>query len=313
MSPLPSIVFMGTPDFAVPALHALVQTGYPVRLVLTQPDRPKGRGRQPAPPPVKSAALAAGLSVAQPLTLRTEETIARLRQLAPDFMVVVAYGQILPPAVLAIPRRGAINIHGSLLPKYRGPAPIQWAMLRGERQTGVTTMLMDQGIDTGDILLSTAVEIADEDTADSLHDRVSHLGADLLLETLRRMTAGTLYPTAQNHAGATYAPMLKKEDGRIDWTQPARQLDRFIRAMYSWPGAYCFLDDKRLKIFRALPLPVEHAAAPGTVIGGFADELRVATGAGALSILEIQGASGKRMAIRDFLRGHPLAAGARLR
>lgn len=320
MSHLPDIIFMGTPDFAVPALRALVQAGYPVRLVLTQPDRPKGRGRRPAPPPVKIAALQADLEVIQPPTVRSAEVIERLHEIAPAFMVVTAYGQILPETVLAIPHLGAINIHGSLLPKYRGPAPVQWAMLRGESRTGVCTMLMDRGIDTGDIFLSSETDINASDTADSLLERLALMGAGLLLETLQGVAAGTLRPVAQNHAMATYAPLLRKQDGRIDWSRSASELDRFIRAMHPWPGAYCFLENKRLKIIRAVPLTTDHtvspavspAVAPGTVISGFADELRIAAGSGALSIMEIQSAAGKRLAIGDFLRGHPLAPGTRL-
>jgi methionyl-tRNA formyltransferase len=305
-----SIVFMGTPDFAVPPLHALHAAGCDVSLVVTQPDRPKGRGRSLAAPPVKQAAQQLGFAVAQPAKIREPAFVARLQDLRPDFMVVVAFGQILPVSVLKIPRHGAINIHGSLLPKYRGPAPVQWAMIRGEQKTGVTTMLMDSGVDTGDILLRAETAIGPNDTADTLLRRLSRMGAELLMDTLAQLKAGTLFPRAQRHDDATYAPMLKKGDGHVRWHQPAGRLDAFVRAMTPWPGAFCLLNGKRLKILKA------HAAEetlvpapPGTVVPGFPDELRIATNQGVLFLDEIQSESGKRLPIKDFLRGHPLPPG----
>ncbi len=313
MRPSPVIVFMGTPDFSVPCLLALHEAGHALPLVVTQPDRPKGRGRSLAPPPVKLAAEGLGLAVEQPGTVRDEGFIERIRAVAPDFLVVVAFGQILPKALLDIPRRGAVNVHASLLPKYRGPAPIQWAMIRGEAETGVTTMLMDIGVDTGDILLQKSTTIGPEDTADSMHARLSHMGSRLLVETLHGMWQGTLYPRAQPAVGATYAPMLKKEDGRIDWGRPPEKVDMFIRAMTPWPGAFCFFGERRLKIISARPLTgVNHREAPGTILRGFPDELRVACEDGATLITELQGASGKRLRTADFLRGHPIAPGSRL-
>ena len=305
-----SIVYMGTPDFAVPALTALHTASFAVRLAITQPDQPKGRGRRLTPHPVKIAAQKLGIDVFQPPKVREPEAIALLRELAPDFIVVVAYGQILPRSILQIPKYGAINLHASLLPKFRGPAPIQWALMRGETETGVTTMLMDHGVDTGDILLSRKYPIAPNDTADTLHENMARIGADLLVETLRLRGQGLILPTIQDHTRATYAPMLKKQDGRIKWQLSAQELDAFIRAMASWPGAFCFLGEKRLKIFKACPVSTSMDADAGLAVPGFPDELLVATGRGVLSILEIQGASGKAMAIRDFLRGHPISPGA---
>lgn len=301
---------MGTPDFAVPAFHALHQSPYDLKLVVTQPDRPRGRGRRLTPPPVKQAAEALQYEVRQPTNVRDPEFMDLLKSIAPDFLVVVAFGQILPANLLKIPRRGAVNVHASLLPRYRGPAPIQWAIMRGETQTGVTTMLMDVGVDTGDILLSAATAIGSEETSATLHDRLAAMGADLLVKTIHGVWTGAVLPRAQNHAGATYAPMLKKEDGRIQWEQPALSIDARIRAMTPWPGAYCFFENKRYKIHRARPMAGTSISPPGTVVPGFPGELRIAAGDGVLSILEIQGESGKRLSVGQFLRGNPIAPGA---
>ncbi len=309
----PSIVFMGTPDFAVPALLSLHEAQFRITLVVTQPDRPKGRGRVLAPPPVKVAAERIGCPVVQPDNMRDPSIIARLREIAPDFLAVVAYGHILPEAVLRIPKRGAVNLHASLLPKYRGPAPVQWALIRGEKQTGVTTILMDSGVDTGDMLLRAEIVIGSEETSGQLHHRLAHMGGPLLAETVAGLWQGTLYPRAQNHAEATYAPMLRKADGRIQWDRPATRIDAFIRGVTPWPGAFCYWGDDRLKILKARPLDADHGnVAPGTVVPGFPDELRVATAQGCLSIEEIQGVSGKRMRIQDFLRGRPMPPGTML-
>jgi methionyl-tRNA formyltransferase len=301
---------MGTPDFAVPTFHALHRSPYDLKLVVTQPDRPRGRGRRLAPPPVKEAAASLDYEVRQPINGREPEFMGLLKSIKPDFLVVVAFGQILPEAILKIPRRGAINVHASLLPRYRGPAPIQWAIMRGENRTGVTTMLMDVGVDTGDVLLSAATTIGSEDTSASLHDRLAAMGAELLVETISGVWTGDVLPRAQNHGEATYAPMLKKEDGRIQWEQSARSIDARIRAMTPWPGAHCFFDKKRYKIHRARPIDGISISPPGTVVPGFPDELRIATGDGVLTILEIQGQSGKRLSVDRFLRGNPIAPGA---
>ncbi len=309
MKPSLSIIFMGTPEFAVSTLRALHRAGYRIPLVVTQPDRPRGRGRKTSPTPVKAAALELGLTVAQPPSIRNGEFVSQLKELAPDLFVVVAMGQILSRELLAIPRLGPINVHASLLPKYRGAAPIQWALIRGEARTGITTMLMDAGLDTGDMLLSAATDITDTDTAQTLHDRLSTLGAELLLETVSGLESQSITPIPQNHDQASKAPMLKKPDGRIDWQAPAEVIAAFIRGMTPWPGAFTFLDDRRLKIFSGRPVPLTNPAPPGTVIRGFSNEIRVATGDQALAILELQEASGKRLSARDYLSGKPIAEG----
>jgi len=300
---------MGTPDFAVPALKALYQNSHEVALVVTQPDRPKGRRRKMASPPVKETAIRLGYEVIQPLSIKTDEFTDNTARYKPDLFVVVAFGHILPKNLLKLPRLGAINIHASLLPKYRGPAPIQWAIINGEKETGVTAIFMNEGLDTGDILLSLKTKIASDDTAATLHDRLADLGAELLINTLKTLEANNINPVPQNHAQATFAPLLKKKDGQIDWKMPAKTLEAFIRGMTPWPGAFTFHGNKRLKIFAAGPILTDVAETPGTVIKGFPDELRVATGQGALSVLEIQGASGKRLLIKDFLQGYRLPPG----
>ena len=304
-----NIVFMGTPEFAVPTLQALHRTGHAIPMVVTQPDRPKGRGHKTTPTPVKAAASHLELTVEQPATIRSADFIVKLKKLEPDLFVVVAMGQILSQELLDIPRMGAINVHASLLPKYRGAAPIQWALINGETETGITTMLMDAGLDTGDMLLSARTDITPEDTAQTLHDRLSTLGADLLVETINGLISNIISPIPQDHELASRAPLLKKGDGRIDWQKPARAIDTFIRGMTPWPGAFSFMGDKRLKIFAARPAPLTDPALPGTVIKGFSNELRVATGDQALTILELQAASGKRLPVRAYLRGNPIAEG----
>ena len=308
-----TIIFLGTPDFAVPALQTLIQNGYYVPLVVTQPDRPKGRGRKIVAPPIKTKALDLNLEVFQASTLKDEKIADRIKQLQPDFFVVAAFGHILSENFLRLPRLGTINIHASLLPKYRGPAPIQWAIINGETETGITTMLMDTGVDTGDILLVRKEPILAEDTAATLHDRLSLSGAHLLIETLEGFANQTIKPIPQDHSNATYAPLLKKQDGHIRWHEPADKLAAFIRGMTPWPGAFTFHNENRLKILKALSLPQKVTEPPGTVLKAFPDELRVATDTGALAILEIQGPSGKQLPVADFLRGYPLPAGTLLR
>jgi methionyl-tRNA formyltransferase len=305
----PDLIFMGTPDFAVPSLKALSENDYNVLMVVTQPDRQKGRGQKVIPPPVKEAAQSFGYDVIQPVSIKIKDFFDTISGLKPDIFIVVAYGHILPKSILAIPETGAINLHASLLPKYRGPAPIQWAIINGEKETGVTTMLMDDGLDTGDILLSSKEKITAVDTSATLHNRLSVLGADLLIKTLRSFETNDINPITQDHDSATYAPLLKKGDGRIVWEKPAEYITSFIRGMFPWPGAFTFQDNKRLKILSAKPIFDEVNETPGTVIKGFPDELRIAAGKGVLSVIEIQGASGKRLLIKDFLRGNPLPPG----
>jgi methionyl-tRNA formyltransferase len=300
---------MGTPDFAVPSLKALFENGYNVLMVVTQPDRPKGRGRKVIPPPVKEAAQSFGYDVIQPVSIKDKDFFDTIVRLKPDIFIVVAYGHILPRNILAIPKTGVINLHASLLPKYRGSAPIQWAIINGEKETGVTTMLLDEGMDTGDILLSSKVKITKVDTSATLHDRLSVLGADLLIKTLKSFENNDINPIAQDHTNATYAPLLKKGDGRIVWEKSAEHIASFIRGVTPWPGAFTFQDNKRLKIFSAKPISVEVNESPGTVVKGFPDELRIATGKGVLAVIEIQGASGKRLLIKDFLMGNQMPPG----
>ena len=308
-----SAIFMGTPEFAVPALQALVQNGFDVALVVTQPDRPKGRGRRLTAPPIKVKALELKLDILQPSTLKDEKFIDRIRRVQPDFLVVIAFGHILTETILHLPKFGAINIHASLLPKYRGPAPIQWAIINGERQTGITTILMDKGLDTGDILLAKKEPIFDDDTSADLHDRLATSSAELLIRTLNGIASKEIKPIPQDHSQASYAPLLKKKDGHIDWKKPAEQLNCFIRGMTPWPGAYTYHHQNPLKVLRAALVEENVSELPGTIVPGFADELLVATGKHVLSILEIQGPSGKRLAVTDFLRGHPLPPGTILK
>jgi methionyl-tRNA formyltransferase len=253
-----------------------------------------------------------GYSVIQPSSVRTTEFSNGIEKHTPDFIVVVAFGHIIPKDILTIPKIATINIHASLLPKYRGPAPIQWAIINEEKETGVTTMLMDEGLDTGDILISSELKIAPDDTSDTLHDRLADLGADLLIQTLNAFKTGDINPISQDHSQATYAPMLKKNDGRINWERPANTLETFIRGMTPWPGAFTFHEKKRLKIFRAKTIVMDTEASPGTVIKGFPDELWISTGKGVLSIMELQSESGKRLFIKDFLRGYKLPPGTHL-
>ena len=304
-----NIVFMGTPDFAVPTLEALHDSEHELLAVITQPDRPKGRGRKLCPPPVKETAVAHGYSVLQPESVRTDTFHKQMAGLAPDLFVVVAFGQILPQSLLDIPAQGAINVHASLLPRYRGSAPIQWAIINGEEETGVTTMMMDKGMDTGDILLLEKTPIGKNETAAELHDRLSTMGAQTLLATLDKLKAGTLTPVAQDPDKATYAPMLKKRDGEIDWSLPAHRIQCLIRGVTPWPGAFTFSNGMRLKIFKSSVMERDISVPPGTIIECFPGELRVATGEGALAIQEIQGASGKRLPIDDFLCGCKLPDG----
>jgi methionyl-tRNA formyltransferase len=307
------IVFMGTPAFAVPSLEALTAAGHPVVTVVTQPDRPKGRGRQTSPPPVKIAAQRVGLKVIQPFRLNDPAVLPVLEAAAADVFVVVAYGQILSPTLLALPRLGAVNVHASLLPRYRGPAPIQWAIINRDGQTGVTTMRMDAGLDTGPILLSAATPIDPAETAATLYPRLADMGAELLVATLARMAAGNLIPTPQDSAAATYAPLLTKADGRIDWTRPAAEIEARVRGLNPWPGAFTHCGAQRWKIWRIRPTAATlDAVAAGTVIPGFSDELRVMTGEGAVVIEELQGPSGKRLSAAAFLRGNPVAPGCLL-
>ncbi|MFO7910537.1 MAG: methionyl-tRNA formyltransferase [Desulfotignum sp.] len=314
------IIFMGTPDFAVPPLQALAaRKDFEICLVVTQPDRPKGRGRKLTPPPVKKAAQALGLDIFQPEKLNTDDAAARLSALAPDYFVVAAFGQILSQRILDIPKKYPVNIHASLLPRYRGAAPIQAAIRNMEKMTGITTMIMAKALDAGDMLLQESTPIHPEDTAQSLHDRLSAMGAGLIITTIDQINSNRLTPTPQDHDSASYAPMLKKQDGCINWALSSWQVVAHINAMNPWPGAFTHLGDTRLKIFTAAAedgdigedIGEDTPALPGTVIALDDQGIHVAAGKDRVIIQEIMGTSGKRMSADAFLRGHPIDLPAR--
>jgi methionyl-tRNA formyltransferase len=296
------VVFMGTPQFAVPILEGLLAE-HEVLAVVTQPDRPAGRGRTLRPPPVKELAMTRGLPVFQPTGLRGDPSLLEpLRDLAPQAIVVAAFGMLLPPEVLAIPAKGCLNVHASLLPRHRGAAPIPAAILAGDRETGVTIMLMDEGLDTGPILSQAPCPIGDEDTAGTLSEKLAQLGRDLLLETLPRWIAGEIAPRPQDEAGATYAPPLRTADAEIRWTKPAKVLAREVRAFNPWPGSYTFWRGQRLKVLRARPAEGGADGEPGKVVllGG---RLGVVTGEGILVLEEVQPAGKQPMDAQAFFRG----------
>jgi len=300
---------MGTPDFSVPPLLELHQKGYRISLVVTQPDRPQGRGQKMVVTPVKKAALDLGLDIIQPVRINEEDVVETIKALNPDFFVVVAFGQFLSQQLLSIPPLGSVNIHASLLPAYRGAAPIHRAIINGEKTTGVSTMLMDQGMDSGDILDCSKTDIFDHDTAESLHDRLASMGAGLIIQTLEKILAGAHRPQPQNPDLVSFAPMLSKKEGQIPWTRTSFELDCFVRGMTPWPGAYTFISDKRLKVYKIEVMDHSPGIIPGMVIRSTNGKLIVQAGKGAVSILEIQGASGKRMPVADFLRGFPINEG----
>ncbi len=307
-----NLVFAGTPEFAVPTLQALLDAGHRVLAVYTQPDRPAGRGRKLAMSPVKEFALARGLDVRQPATLKTDAEADALRALALDAMIVVAYGLLLPPSILAIPKHGCINVHASLLPRWRGAAPIQRAIEAGDAVTGVTIMQMEAGLDTGPMLAHAQTPISETDTAASLHDRLGRLGAVLLVEALARLEQKAIQPAAQDDARASYAAKLKKDEARLDWNQDADTLARRVRAFNPWPVAHTTLDGRTLRIWMAESETGSVHASPGTVISADASGIRVACGQGVLCIAELQAEGGKPLVAREFLNGRALPAGTRL-
>ena len=306
------IVFMGTPDFAVPSLEALIKSDDRVIGIVTQPDRPKGRGQQLTPSPVKVIAEHEHLPVLQPTKMKDPAFLAELSAWKPDLIAVAAFGRILPSAILSLPPRGCINVHGSLLPKYRGAGPIQWALINGETETGITTMLMDEGMDTGAMLLQARMTIVPDDTAGSLAPRLAELGGRLLVETLAHLKAGTLPPRAQDHSRATLAPLLKKEDGLVDWNLPATALANRIRGLTPWPGAQTFLKMDRWTICRASALNKRDTLDPGQITALTKDAIHVATGEGVLAIHELQPANSRRMPAGQYLSGHQIHVGMQL-
>ena len=304
---------MGTPEFAVPSLEALLKAGYEVVAAVTQPDRPVGRKGRLTPPPVKVCAQAHGVPVLQFARIRRPEGREALEALHPDLFVTAAFGQILSQKVLDIPRLGTINVHASLLPRYRGSAPINWCLLQGETRTGVTTMFTDAGIDTGDMLLRDEIDILPEENAEQLTERLSHLGAETLLRTLRALEEGTLVRTPQDPEAASYFPMLDKEMGRMDFSRTAQELHNQVRGLYPWPGAFAETPSGTLKIWSARAHAEDSGLAPGMVVTADAKTgLLVACGQGTLEILEMQAPGSKRMNARDYLRGKPMRAGAPL-
>ena len=304
-----NIVFMGTPDFAVPCLKALVESGENVTAVFTQPDKPKGRGYKLAPPPVKEYAVSQNIPVYQPVSMRkgeeADEAYETLKKIAPDLIVVVAYGQLLPKRILDLPKTYCMNIHASLLPRYRGAGPIQWCILNGEKTTGVTSMIMAEGLDTGDMLLKGSLEIGENETADELHDRLSELGAKVLLDTVKAIKSGDVHPEKQYDSLSNYAPRLTKELCPIDFNKPAKAIHDQIRGLSSWPCAVAEIAGRRLKIYRSELDGVYHSGSAGDICDK--DKFTVVCGDGfGITFTEVQAEGGKRMKTSDYLRGNKL-------
>lgn len=306
---LMKIVYMGTPDFAVEALEKLIEAGHEITAVVTQPDRQKGRGKEVQYSPVKECALKHGITVFQPVKIKSPESVEQLKTYGADIFVAAAFGQILSAEILDMPRYGCVNIHASLLPKYRGAAPIQWAIIDGEEKTGITIMQMNEGLDTGDILTQREVLIGPEETGESLFQKLSGIGAELIVETLELIERKETVPKAQDNELSSYARMLKKEDGRIDWSKSSEQVDRLIRGMNSWPSAYTVWNGKTIKIWKAAWNQSVHAYTPGTVVAVEKESISVACGEGVIRVLELQLEGKKRMAVKDFLLGYHVEQG----
>lgn len=305
------IVYMGTPDFAVEPLEAIIKAGYEVAAVVTQPDKQKGRGKEVKMTPVKECALRHGIPVFQPVKIKEPEAVAELEKYQADLFVVAAFGQLLSEEILNMPEYGCINIHASLLPAYRGAAPIQWAVLNGEKESGVTIMQMDKGLDTGDMLLKRSVELSPKETGDSLHDKLMHLGAELIVEALSKLEKGELVPEKQKDELSSYAKKLTKAMGQIDWSKDAVSLERWIRGLNSWPSAYTFFGGKTLKIWEAQVTEENGAqkAEPGQVVSVSRESFTVACSQGALQILSLQLEGKKRVSTREFLLGYQVEPG----
>lgn len=306
------IVFMGTPDFSVGALDALVEAGHEILAVVTQPDKPKGRSGQMQFPPVKECALRHGLTVLQPVKIKTPEWVDKLRELKADVFVVAAFGQILSKEILDMPKYGCVNIHASLLPKYRGAAPINWAIINGEKETGVTIMQMNEGVDTGDMLSHVVVPIAPKETAESLFDKLAKAGAELIVETLPKLEAGEIIPVPQDESQSSHVKMMNKSLGKIDWNQDAVVIERLVRGLNSWPSAYTYYQGKSVKLWDCDVVEAAAKAVPGTIIAVAKDSFDVATGNGALRVLELQLEGKKRMDTKSFLLGNQWKTGMQL-
>lgn len=304
------VIFMGTPDFAVGTLQEIIKAGHEVVLVVTQPDKPKGRGNAMQFPPVKECAIAHEIPIFQPKKIREEENIAYLREFQPDIIVVAAFGQILPKSILDMPKFGCINVHASLLPKYRGAAPIQWAVINGDEVTGVTIMRMDAGLDTGDMIAKKEIVIAKDETGGSLFDKLAQIGAQLCVETMENIQAGKVEYTPQNHEEATHVSMIHKELGLIDWKKSATELEHLIRGLNPWPSAFTKLDGKTFKIWKANVISKDTQEKPGCIVSVTKNSMEVQTGDGVLSLLEVQLEGKKRMAIDAFLRGYFVSEGS---
>ncbi len=306
------IVFMGTPDFAVPSLQSLIYEGYEIVGIVTQPDRPKGRKQELTPSPVKIVAVENGIEVYQPNKIRAEEAIEKVISWNPDLIVTAAYGQIIPDAILKSPKYKAINVHASLLPKFRGAAPIHQSIIQGEKETGVTIMYMVKELDAGDMLSSAKIPIEKEDNVGSLHDKLSIVGAKLLIDTIKQIEAGTVTPIAQNHEEATFAPTLKREDERIDWNQTSMEVYNQIRGLNPWPVAYTHFRNEVFKIWWAEPVDYQHNELPGTVLKTDKNLCIVATKDGGISLIEVQPAGKRKMNIQSFLQGANVEVGEKL-
>lgn len=303
------VIFMGTPDFSVPTLEKIIEAGHEIIAVVTQPDKPKGRGKEMQTTPVKEKAMEYDIPVYQPKRVKEESFVKVLKELNPDVIVVIAFGQILSKEILDLPKYGCINVHASLLPKFRGAAPIQWCIIEGEEETGVTTMYMDVGVDTGDMLMKAAIPIDPEETGGSLHDKLSLLGGDLLVKTLKALEEGSVIREKQDDSKSSHVIMLKKELGHIDFNQSAQQIERLIRGLNPWPSAYTSLDGKSLKIWKASVLNKESEGKIGEIIEIAKDEIIVKTGEGLLAIKELQLEGKKRMTVDAFIRGYQITKG----
>jgi methionyl-tRNA formyltransferase len=302
------IIYFGTPEFAVPSLQALIESGEDVISVVTQPDKVKGRGHKLSQPPVKELAVSKGIRVLQPSGIRTPEFFDEMAGLAADIIVVVAYGKIIPKSLLELPPFGCVNVHASLLPQYRGAAPIQWSLINGDEKTGITTMLLDEGMDTGDILLKEEVEIYEEDNAYTLSSRLSNVGASLLLKTLKGLKDKSIKPVPQGSM-ATFAPPLKKENGRINWSLSAREISNLIRGTYPWPGAYCYLNSEKINIIKARVVSHNNKGTVGRIEEISINEILVNTGSGMLAITEVKPEGKKIMSAAAFMHGRHLKEG----
>ena len=300
------VIFMGTPDFAVGTLEAIIEAGHEVVLAVTQPDKPKGRSGSLQFPPVKECAIAHNIPVFQPVKIREQKNIDELKKYDPDIIIVVAFGQIVSKEILDMPRYGCVNVHASLLPKYRGAAPIQWAVINGDEMTGVTTQRMDVGVDTGDIIETAQLRIAEDETGGSLFDKLAMVGAKLCVSTMEKIEKGEATYTPQKEEEATHTKKIEKELGNVDWSKSAKEIECLIRGLNPWPSAYTHLNGKNLKLWQAKVIDENSALTPGTIVKVTKNEILVQTGAGMLSLLEVQLEGKKRMPVDAFLRGYPL-------